>query len=941
MATNNSTPLWLDLKTDYIDENFNKVFHYIHRNNTVEKDPFYDITIDLLERRIDALVQEFQIQPLLQDEALIKDKERLTFIARLLGLYLLSVNNAAKNYRTAFILFAYTLALLEPKNISMNYVANALKFVFGTLPAKCILEWNDIDIFYPDIVAHKLNQAMSTKSVYTKGDCFEMMGTLQLSSKKLQIAAVNRIAVNQSFSSSLAIVEDIIQVITPKSEKLKQSQSSSIENIKEFTAQFLADQRKVSKKLKKYNIGSEVVVRLVSKRDNHLQVVSTNREFQQIEGEIVFNKNFFFYNEQDFIDALNIDDEFEAVYKGEGIFDIKDTFLAYTKEYLFGYGDIVGAKAVLMHKDRIGWGTESGFSVYTSFVEGINQGDCAELKLKQLVLDQEGKPTGWINAEFERVIDEDIDYDKAKYETISEGFVYEKEEDSAKLTVILTAQLVKAIYRLLVFSQQYCVSNPTDRYKILCISQMFATLIGKEDDVAYIEFLAEYLENLVRFAKSEYDDIEVPSMAMEQKTDGIVRREQIISILKAYGSPANAEILDDIIDNNEHPLLIKIATLVQSCNRLEDVINRSMQNVIKREIITSLSVETEGDADLEEDNGIYLGIESNRQEFKTSFFHAPQTAKEQRQYINVFKGVCAFLNTTDGGTLYLGVNDLGYVQGIESDIAYLQTITCGNYKSIDGYMRYITDQAKQFFDIDVVANMKIRPMYDNNVLALEIAPYEFGIVKLEDIAYLRVNAESVMISESAIQRISSRKKLTAVTKNSTIEELSKAIHAQYCVVLHNYQSSNSGNIRNRRVEVFDFTENGSSIWCYDLEKNEVRLFNIARIGYVEATKQPWANEEKHKCGNIDVFNMTGNKAIDVCLRLNLRAKNLLIEEFPRAKDCIVKECNDNSWLLTTKVYNIAGVARFYMGLANSIQIVSAPELKEYVKEFCSNHLVKL
>ena len=115
MATNNSTPLWLDLKIDYIDENFSKVFYYIHRNTTVAKDPFYDITIELLEKRIDALVQEFQIQPLLQDEALIQNKERLTFTARLLGLYLLSVKNTAKNYRTAFILFAYTLALLEPK----------------------------------------------------------------------------------------------------------------------------------------------------------------------------------------------------------------------------------------------------------------------------------------------------------------------------------------------------------------------------------------------------------------------------------------------------------------------------------------------------------------------------------------------------------------------------------------------------------------------------------------------------------------------------------------------------------------------------------------------------------------------------------------------------------------------------------------------------------
>ena len=266
----------------------------------------------------------------------------------------------------------------------MNYVANTLKFVFGTLPPRSILEWNDIDVFYPDIVAHKLNQAMATKAGYTNGDCFEMMGTLQLSNKKLQIAAANRIAVNQSFSSSLAIVGDVIHVITPKSEKLKQSQSSNIENIREFTAQFIADQRKVSKKLKKYSIGSELNVRLVGKKNNHLQVVSTSREYQQLQGEVVFNKNFFFYNEQDFIDAMNIDDEFDAVYLGDGMFDLKDTFIAYAKEYLFGYGDVVGAKAVLMHKDRIGWGTESGFGVYTSFVEGINQGDCAELKLKQL-----------------------------------------------------------------------------------------------------------------------------------------------------------------------------------------------------------------------------------------------------------------------------------------------------------------------------------------------------------------------------------------------------------------------------------------------------------------------------------------------------------------------------------------------------------------------------
>ena len=56
-----------------------------------------------------------------------------------------------------------------------------------------------------------------------------------------------------------------------------------------------------------------------------------------------------------------------------------------------------------------------------------------------------------------------------------------------------------------------------------------------------------------------------------------------------------------------------------------------------------------------------------------------------------------------------------------------------------------------------------------------------------------------------------------------------------------------------------------------------------------------------------------------------------------AKDAIVNEGNGN-WLFTTDVYNLAGVARFYIGLANSIQIVNAPELQAYVKEYVKQYL---
>ncbi|MBQ5925084.1 MAG: hypothetical protein IIX03_00060, partial [Paludibacteraceae bacterium] len=93
MTHNTSTPLWLNLKVNYIDENFENVINYIYQNNTIRKDEFYGITINLLERRIDALIEEFHDQPLLYDDYLTQDKERAKFTAQLLGLYLLSVSN--------------------------------------------------------------------------------------------------------------------------------------------------------------------------------------------------------------------------------------------------------------------------------------------------------------------------------------------------------------------------------------------------------------------------------------------------------------------------------------------------------------------------------------------------------------------------------------------------------------------------------------------------------------------------------------------------------------------------------------------------------------------------------------------------------------------------------------------------------------------------------
>ena len=72
----------------------------------------------------------------------------------------------------------------------------------------------------------------------------------------------------------------------------------------------------------------------------------------------------------------------------------------------------------------------------------------------------------------------------------------------------------------------------------------------------------------------------------------------------------------------------------------------------------------------------------------------------------------------------------------------------------------------------------------------------------------------------------------------------------------------------------------------------------------------------------------------ISLQLDLMAKNLLVEEYPKAKEFITGQKGDeNVWFFTTDICKIEGIGRFYIGLANHILILEGDALKEYAKEY--------
>ncbi len=175
---------------------------------------------------------------------------------------------------------------------------------------------------------------------------------------------------------------------------------------------------------------------------------------------------------------------------------------------------------------------------------------------------------------------------------------------------------------------------------------------------------------------------------------------------------------------------------------------------------------------------------------------------------------------------------------------------------------------------------------------------------------------------------------------SNVNRLVEAIECRLQVVLRDYASGHTGDLRDRVVEPFGFTTNYVQVWCYEPESGMNKLFKTSRIGAVELTEREWQYADKHQEGYIDIFRMTGFEQQRVKLRLGMLSRNLLIEEYPLSERDIVQE-SEGRWLLDTKVCNYRGIGRFVMGLMDDIEIVDSPEFEEYIRGQINATLLKL
>lgn len=164
-----------------------------------------------------------------------------------------------------------------------------------------------------------------------------------------------------------------------------------------------------------------------------------------------------------------------------------------------------------------------------------------------------------------------------------------------------------------------------------------------------------------------------------------------------------------------------------------------------------------------------------------------------------------------------------------------------------------------------------------------------------------------------------------------VQKLIEGIKLEKQVLLRQYRSSHGNIIRDRLVEPFDFTTNYQYVWAFDPESRTNRLYKTARISHVELMDKPFQQKELHRKTPMDVFRMSSDQVTEVAIRLNTRAYNLLLEEYPLSEKYITSY-DDNFWHFEAAVCGFEGVGRFCMGLPGEAEVLKPKELKQYLRE---------
>ena len=155
------------------------------------------------------------------------------------------------------------------------------------------------------------------------------------------------------------------------------------------------------------------------------------------------------------------------------------------------------------------------------------------------------------------------------------------------------------------------------------------------------------------------------------------------------------------------------------------------------------------------------------------------------------------------------------------------------------------------------------------------------------------------------------------------DTLYNAMDNRLCVVLKNYQSVHSAEVRDRHVEPIDFTPDFKCIVAYEPAVDRTNYYNLERIDSVISLMEPFSHQNKHQFATPDIFGFNGvdDVSFSIHLELTTRGRLLLINDFPSAEAAINTTADKNNHQLKAEVKSLIPVIRFVRGLPNEVKVL--------------------
>jgi proteasome accessory factor C len=157
-----------------------------------------------------------------------------------------------------------------------------------------------------------------------------------------------------------------------------------------------------------------------------------------------------------------------------------------------------------------------------------------------------------------------------------------------------------------------------------------------------------------------------------------------------------------------------------------------------------------------------------------------------------------------------------------------------------------------------------------------------------------------------------------------IEDIQTGIDLKKQIILKNYQSISSQTIADRIVEPISIDNNYRTITAFEVATKKNKTFVVERIKSVEVTPIEFMHESSHLEVEKDIFGFALRqdlKVFPVHLELSLKAKVLLIEEYPKTKPYIKKQKNTNTYIFQCTINDPRPIQRFINGLPKEIKLL--------------------